>query len=91
MGLQTLVRTSNFQNWESSNNAVEQKKDSETLKAIKSFETSHVQCQCLETVGKLFEKLDGKSHTEDLTTLDSLLATQKKVFGRCGSVLNCAT
>lgn len=67
------------------------KKDSETPKAIKSFETPHIQCQCLETVGKLFEKLDGKSHTEDLATLDSLLATQKKVLGRCGSVLNCAT
>ena len=64
--------------------------DSDIPQASKSFEKFHVQCQCLETVGTLFEKLDVKSHTEELATLDSILVKQKEALGRCGSVLNCA-
>ena len=62
-----------------------------TPQGAKSFGKSHVQCQCLETVGILFEKLDTKSNSEEFGTLDSILATQKEALGRCGSVLDCAT
>ncbi len=48
-------------------------------------------CQCLRIIGVLLEDLERKDHLVDPTALDSILASQKKAFTRCNSVLSCST